>query len=328
MRYARKISQLLLVTAAVFSCVATAQESAGSYPSRLVTVINPFAPGGAVDRDTRLYIQKLSESFGKPFVMDYKSGAGTTIGTGYVAKAAADGYTLLSVTSTFSVNPAIYTKLNFDTERDIAPVSHMYSRAAVLVVHPSFPARNWQEYVAYVKANPGKVNFGTAGGGSIYHIGGAWLHSEIGAKATFVHYKGAGPIMLDIVAGTIDAFPPTVATALPQVKAGKLRVIANMSAARSPLLPDMRTIAEQGLPGFDFTSWGGILTTGGTPAAIINKLSNELAKIAKSPDVLQIAATDGTLMIGSTPEAFQKLIATEIVRWKKVVQENNIRLEE
>ena len=328
MRYLRKISQSLMVIAAAFSCAAIAQESASNYPSRLVTVINPFAPGGAVDKDTRLYIQKLSESFGKPFVMYYKPGAGTTIGTAYVAKAPPDGYTLLSVTSTFSVNPALYTKLTFDTEKDIAAVSHMYSRAAILVAHPSFPAKTWPEYVAYVKANPGKVNFGTAGGGSIYHIGGAWLHSEIGSKVTFVHYKGAGPIMLDIIAGTIDVFPPTVATALPQVKAGKLRVIANMSAARSPLMPDMRTVAEQGLPGFDFTSWGGILTTGGTPAPIINKLSNELARIAKAPDVLQIAATDGTLMIGSTPEAFQKLIATEIVRWKKVVQENNIRLEE
>lgn len=204
----------------------------------------------------------------------------------------------------------------------------MHSRGSMLVTHPAFPAKNWKEYVAYVKANPGKVNFGTSGAGGIHHMGGAWLHSELNAKVTFIHYKGGGPVLLDVVAGRADAYPPTVPTALSQVKAGKLRVIAIMSTARSPLLPDIPTMSEQGLPGFDFSSWGGVLTTGGTPAPIVSKLSNALAKIAKEPDILKVAEMEGTIMIGSTPEAFQRLITEEVRRWKKVVHENNIKLED
>lgn len=324
----RLLRLMLGIAAGCASASSGAQDPAAGYPARPVTIVNPFAPGGPVDKDTRIYAQKLGDNLGKPFIMDYKPGAGSTIGTAFVAKAPPDGYTLLSVTSSFSVNPALYPNLGFDSVRDIAAVSHMYSRGSMLVANPNFPARTWPEYLAYVKANPGKVNFATSGAGGVHHIGGAWLHSEIKAKVTYVHYKGGGPAMLDVVAGTADVFPPTVFTALQQVKAGKLRVIAIMSADRSPLLPDARTIAEQGLPGFDFSAWGGILTTGGTPMPVIRKLSLELAKIAKAPDVLQMAKDDGTIMVGSTPEAFQKLVADEIVRWKKVVQENNIKLEQ
>ena len=319
--------QLFMVLMLCVSLRGEAQESVTSFPSRPVTIVIPFVPGGPVERDTRVWAQKLSTDLGKPFVLDFKGGAGSTIGTAFVAKAVADGYTLLSVSSGFSVNPALYRNLSFDTEKDLAPISHMHSRGSMLVTHPAFPAKNWKEYVAYVKANPGKVNFGTSGAGGIHHMGGAWLHSELNAKVTFIHYKGGGPVMLDVVAGRADAFPPTISTGLSQVKAGKLRVIAIMSMARSPVMPDIPTVSEQGLPGFDFSSWGGILTTGGTPAPIISKLSNALAKIAKEPDVLKIAATDGTIMIGSTPEAFQRLITEEVRRWKKVVHENNIQLE-
>ena len=151
-------------------CLASAQESASAYPSKPVAIINPNAPGGSLDKDIRLYAQKLTENLGKPFVMDFKVGAGSTIGTNYVARAQPDGYTLLGVTSSLSVNPALYPALPFDTVKDLAPVSQMYSRTSLLVVHASFPASNWKEYVAYARANPGKVNFGTSGAGGIYHI--------------------------------------------------------------------------------------------------------------------------------------------------------------
>jgi tripartite-type tricarboxylate transporter receptor subunit TctC len=320
--------QLMMVLMLCFSYPIAAQESVTSYPSRVVTIVIPFVPGGPVERDTRIWAQKLSLDLGKPFVLDFKGGAGSTIGTAFVAKAVPDGYTLLSVSSGFSVNPALYQNLSFDTEKDLAPISHMRSVGSMLVVHPAFPAKNWPEYVAYVKANPGKVNFGTSGGGGVHHMAGAWLHSELKAKVTFIHYKGGGPVLLDVMAGRADAYPPTVSTALTQVKAGKLRVIAMMSIARSSLMPDIPTISEQGLPGFDFSSWGGVLTTGGTPAPIVNKLSNAMAKIAKDPEVIKYAAMDGTIMIGSTPEAFQRLITQEVQRWKKVVLENNIKLED
>ena len=310
------------------SGLALAQESASNYPSRVVTIIIPNAPGGSIDKDVRLYAQKLTESLGKPFVMDFKTGAGGSIGTTYVGKAPADGYTLLGMTSNFSVNPALYAKLPYDPIRDFAPVSQMYTRGSILVVHPNFPANSWSEYLAYVKANPGKVNFGTSGAGGVYHIGGAWLHSEINAKVTFIHYKGAGPLLTDLMAGTVDTFPPSPFMSLGLIKGGKLKPIAMLSAERSSFFPDLRTVAEQSLPGFDFFTWGGIITTGGTPPAIVNKLSGELAKVAKSPDVLKIAASDGTTMVGSTPEAFRNLIASEIVRWKKVVRDNNIKVEE
>ena len=307
---------------------AAAQENAAAYPSKVVTIIIPYPAGGPTDGDTRLYAQKLSEGLGKPFVIDYKAGAGSTIGTAYIAKAKPDGYILGSVTSGLSVNPALYSDLSFDTAKDIAGVSLMHRRSTMLLAHPAFPAKNWPEYVAYVKANPGKVNFGTSGAGGIYHMVGAWLHNEIGGKVTYVHYKGAGPAPLDAVAGRVDVMPSTVYNGLPMVKAGKLRIIAVLSNTRSPLLPDVKTVAEQGVTDFDYSGWGGIITTGGTPAPILNKLSGELAKIARMPDMLKRAAIDGTELVGSTPEAFQKLLVTEIARWKKVAVENSIKLEE
>ncbi len=316
------------LVAALLAGGAAGQESASAYPSKVVTIIIPYPAGGPTDGDTRLYAQKLTDSLGKPFVIDYKPGAGSTLGTAFIAKSKPDGYVLGSVTSGLSVNPALYANLPFDTLKDIAPVSLMHRRPTMLLVHPSFPARTWPEYVAYVKANPGKVNFGTSGAGGIYHIIGAWLHDELGGKVTFVHYKGAGPAQLDTVAGRVDAMPSTVYNGLPMVKSGKLRVIAILSNTRSTLLPDVRTVAEQGLTAMDYSGWGGIITTGGTPVFIVNKLSAELAKIARTPDMLKRAAIDDTELVGSTPEAFHKLLATEIERWKKVAKDNNIKLDE
>ncbi len=327
----RPTTSLSILILACMTCLqgqVLAQENPSAYPSRPVTMVIPYTPAGPVDVDTRVYSQRLSDAMGKPFVLDYKPGAGSTIGTAYVAKAPPDGYTLLSVTSTLSTNPALYPNLNFDTARDLAPVSLMYTRAFVLLVHPDFPAKSWSEYVAHVRANPGRVNFGTSGAGGIYHIGGAWLHSEIKARVTYVHYKGANPVLMDTIAGRVDAIPSTVFNALPHIKAGKVRAIATLSITRSPLLPELRTVAEQGLAGFDYSSWGGILAPAGTPAPIISRLSGELAKIARTTDVIKRGEADGTVMVGSSPQAFRELLAAEIARWKTVVKDSAIVLEE
>lgn len=325
LRYKRALA---LAASVLMTGTGFAQTNAANYPSKPVTIIVPFTSGGSTDVDTRLWAQKLSQALAKPFLVDFKPGAGTTMGTAYVAKAPSDGYTLLSATTTLSSNPALYQQLPFDTAKDLAPVSLMYTRGFVLLVHPSLPASTWAEYVAYVRSHPGEVNIGTSGAGGITHIGSAWLHSEINGKVTYVHYKGSNPQVLDLIAGRVQAIPSTVFQALPLLKAGKVRVIASLSQARSSLLPDVRTVDEQGLAGFDFSGWGGILAPAGTPAVIVNKLSAELAKIAKSPELLQRGQTDGTVMVGSTPQAFLNMLTAEIFRWKTVVTANGIILEE
>ena len=320
--------KLCTVVAALMSCTSAWSQGAASYPSKPVTVIIPYASGGPAELETRLYTTKLTSMLGQPFLIEFKPGAGTALGSGLVAKAAPDGYTLLVVTGSLTVFPALFKDLNFDTVKDFAPVSLMSERTSVLLVTPDFPAKTFPEYLAHAKANPGKINFGTAGAGSITHLAGAWLHGATRTSATFVHYKGTGPIMPDLFTGRIDTTAAGLLASLPAIKAGKVRALALMGEQNSPLLPGVRTIAETGIPGYNYSSWLGFSTTGGTPAAIVNKLSETLAKVAKLPDVAGPLEAQGGRMIGSTPAQLQKLILDEIARWNKVVAESNIKLEQ
>jgi tripartite-type tricarboxylate transporter receptor subunit TctC len=314
--------------AAAFACTSAWSQGAASYPSRPVSVVIPYAPGGPADLETRLYTGKLTTMMGQPFVIDYKPGAGTALGSGYVAKAAPDGYTLLVVTGSLTVFPALFKDLNFDTVKDFAPVSLMSERTSVLLVTPDFVPKTFQEYIAFAKANPGKINFGTAGAGSITHLAGAWLHGATKTNATFVHYKGTGPIMPDLFSGRIEATAAGLLASLPAIKAGKVRALAVMGLHQSALLPGVRTIAESGIPGYNYSSWLGFSATGGTPTPIVNKLSETLAKVVKLPDVAGPLEAQGGRMIGSTPAQLQQLILDEIARWKKVVADSNIKLEQ
>lgn len=305
-----------------------AQGAADSYPSRPVQLVLPFGPGGSSEIEGRLYAQKLTESMGKPFVIDYKPGAGSTIATAYVAKARPDGYTTLVSTIAHALTPAFYGNLTYDPVKDIAPVSLMTKRASALLVHPSLPAKTGADYIAYAKAHPGELNFGTVGAGGSPHLAGAWLHSLTGSKVTFVHYKVTAAMQTDLLSGRIQATTTSVRSAVPLAKAGRVRMLGVTTAERSPLLPDVPTMAEQGAAGYDYSSWLGIVTTAGTPAAIVNKLRAELVKAGNSPEVKEKLADEGTLMVLSTPEAFRTFIESEIVRWKKLVQETGMKLEE
>lgn len=318
----------LLSGALLIQAPVAAQESVAAYPSRTVTVVLPYAAGGPLEPDLRIYLQKLSDSLGKPFVIDYKPGAGTTIGVDFIAKAAPDGYTLGYVASSFGAALAAYPTLSFDPVKDIAPVSLMYKRAIVMLVNPAFPAKTWQEYMAHVRSKPNAVNVGTNGSGGALHLAGAWLHGDMKGDVTFVHYKGVAPMKLDVIAGRVDVMFGSAAGVIGDIRAGKLRPIAVMSRQRSPLLPDLMTISELGIPNFDYADWGGFIAPGRTSPAILGKLSVELGKVVKSYDIVKRAESDGTLLVASSPESFRQTLTSDITRWKKIVQERGIVLEE
>ena len=306
------------------------QSPAGAFPSKPVTIVIAVAPGASADIETRLYMPRLMEGLGQPIILDYKPGAATSIGTIYVARATPDGHTILYASSGFPVYPAFFPadKLPYDPVKDFAAVSLITKRGTLLLVHPSLGVKTFAEYLAYAKANPEKINFGTSGGGGIFHIIGAWLHSLTNTKVTFVHYKGAAPIYVDLLAGRIAAAPAVMFVGLPHVKSGKLIPIANMSAERSRQMPDLRTLTELGVTGYDFASWSGYVAPARTPEAVVNRLSAEFAKVARAPEVIKRMDADGADMIGSTPEQFRQAILNETIRWRRVVQDNGIKLEE
>ena len=307
---------------------AMAQAPADSYPTKPVTMIVPFGPGASTDSETRLYARKLAELTGGNFLVDYKPGAGTTTGTAYVAKAAPDGYTLLSFTSGFTSAPALYKQLPYDPIKDFAPVSLMTKRTIVIASPASAPFRNIAEYITYTRAHPGEINIATPGSGSGPHLNMAWLQGLIGTKVTYVHYKGTAPAMVDLLAGRVHVVATTLNTALPQIKSGKLRAIAIGNAERSPLLPDAQTVIEQGVPGYDYSSPFGFVAPGGTPAAIVNRINAELVKVARAADIVKAVEADGGLLIAGSPEQLRQLIAREINLYRKLAQDTGIKLEE
>ena len=304
-----------------------AQEPVSAYPSRPVTIVSPFAAGGPSDKEVRLETDKMQELLRQPFLVDFRAGAGGTIAASYVAKARPDGYTLLLNLSSFTTTPALFKDLPFDIAKDFAPVSVVSEKPTALVVGASFPAKNIVEYLAYAKANPGKLNYATTGPGSNQHLVGAWLHSFTNTSVTFVHYKGSAPLGLDLAAGRVDVSSTTLLAILPQVKSGKLRALAVTDRSRSKLLPDVPTMMEQGV-NLVYANWTGVLAPGATPVAIVNKLSDAFAKIVRTPDVIAKLEAAGNVPVGNAPAQFKQLIATETVTWQKVVREAGIKMEE
>ena len=321
----------LLVSAFAASSVLVSSLALGQqYPSRPVSVVVPFAPGASGDAETRLYSQKLSQALGQPFVLDFKAGAGGTLGYRHVAKAAPDGHTLLGLSGSFTTLAALKDDLPYDPLKEFAHISLMSKRTTVIAAYPGTPFNNIQEYIAYTRAcaNPGKVNAGTPGVASIPHLSTAWFHSLVNTKVTFVHYKGTSLTLADIVAGRIDVFFGTALAAYGHLKSEKMKLLAIANAERSPLLPDARTAAEQGVTGYEYASLFGMSTTGGTPAAIVNKLSAELASIAKMPDVIKRIEADGGMTVGTSPGEFTRFIEAEIARHRKTAQIAGIKSEE
>ncbi len=302
---------------------------AAKFPVRPVTLVQPFTPGGSTDIEARIYHQRLMEALGQTVLLDYKPGAGSAVGIAWVSKQAPDGYTIVSVTPGLTIIPAfMLDKTPYDAVRDLAPITQMTRRSAFLLVPPSLGIKNFEEYMAYVKANPGKLNFGTSGSGSIFHISGAWLHAMTNTKVVFIHYKGAAPMLADLMAGTIQAAPAPVFVGMSFVKSGKLVPVAYLGGTRYKGMPDLKTVAEQGWPEYEYASWSGFLAPARTPPAIVDTLHAAFARVAKSPEIVAKMDIEGTEMVASRPAEFSKLIALELARYKKIVTENNIKAED
>jgi tripartite-type tricarboxylate transporter receptor subunit TctC len=317
------------------ACAAVAVAAAGvnapvnaqaPYPNKPVTVIIPFTPGSSQETEGRVHMNRLSEQMRQQFVIDFKPGGSTIIGLAHVAKAPADGYTLLLVSASFSLVPLRTVEMPFDPLTAFTPVSLLSKRWGLVVIHPSMPA-TVNEFVAYAKANPGKVNFATNGVGSQQHLTGAWMADVSRTDMTFVHYKSAAQIIPDLLSGRVHLTPVTLTTGIPHIKSGKLKALGMANLVRNPAFPDIPTLAEQGLKDFEYSSWHGMIAPAKTPAAIINLLSAELAKVVKSPEVIKRLENE-TQLVGSTPAEFGRHIATETDRWRKMIKQSGIVLEE
>jgi len=295
------------------------------YPERPIRLIVSYPPGGGTDVTARIIVGKLSEGVGKQFVIDNRSGAGSMIGTDLVAKAAPDGYTLLMSDTTFGIVPGLYPKVPYDTLRDFQPVTQVTSVPVGLVVNPGVPARSVKELVALARAKPGGLNFGSGGVGTPVHMAGELL--KIAAKIDIVHipYKGAGPAFTDLLGGHFQMMFPTLQSAVPHIKSGRLRLLALTTEKRSSAFPDTPTMDEAGVPGVIAVAWFGVHAPRATPKAIIARLHAEVVKVLQDPGVRQRFESEGADIIGSTPERFSSFVANEITKWTRVVKEAGIK---
>ena len=300
---------------------------AQAYPAHPVKIIVPFAPGGPTDAMARILAQKLTEDLGQPFVVENRAGAGGNIGMGMAAKAAADGYTLLMVSSSFVVNPGLYSKVPYDAYKDFAPITLAAASPNLIVVHPSVPAKTIQELVALVKASPGKFSYAQPGIGTTPHLSGELFRLAFGLDIVSAPFSGAGPAITSVLAGhtpvAVTALPPAMA----HVKAGTLRALAVTGAKRSPELPDVPTMAESGISGQEAETMQGLLAPAGTPREIVDRLQREIAKIVALPDIKEKLAAMGFDPIANTPEQFAAYIDAEITRWGKVVRDANLKVD-
>jgi tripartite-type tricarboxylate transporter receptor subunit TctC len=299
---------------------------AQAYPSKTVHLIDGFSPGGSTDIVGRLIAQKLSDSFGQPVVVENRPGATGTVAAEMVAKSPPDGHVMLIVPLTFTVSPSLY-KLPYDPVKDLAPVTLVASAPLMLVVHPSVPVKSVAELIAYAKANPGKLHFGSGGVGSTPHLAGEMLKSMAGIEATHVPYKGGGPALADLAGGQIQFMVENIPSTAPYVASGKLRALAVTDLKRSPVLPEVPTLDESGVKGYQIIGWNGLFLPGGTPRAIVEKLHAEVAKALAAPDVKERLAKMGFEGVGDTPAHFAAFVQAEIAKWAKVVKDANIKVE-
>lgn len=311
------IRMMLLVALTV---LINAETHAQTYPSGSMRIVVPFPPGGGTDILARLLSRKLNESWDQSVIVDNRPGANGTIGAAFVAKASPDGHTLLLVPSGFAVNPSIYPKLPFNSERDLAPVTQLASSPLLVVVHPSLPVKSIKELIALAKARPGQINYASSGNGSPPHLATEQFKYMTGVNLTHIPYKGGGPAAIDLLAGHVSIYFNAILQALPHVKAGRLNGLAVTSGRRFPSVPDIPTIAEGGVPGYDMTNWYGLLVSGGTPKEIVAKLSAEVVRIFNLPDVRERLAKDGAIVVGSTPDEFAAFIRKEISTNAQIVR--------
>jgi tripartite-type tricarboxylate transporter receptor subunit TctC len=294
---------------------------AQSYPSKPIRFVVPYPPGGPLDVIARLLGAKVAESIHQPVIVDNKPGAGGNIGADAVAKSPPDGYTILmGAVATHAINPTLYAGIPYDAARDFIAVTQVASTPNVLVVNPSVPASNVKEFIAYAKANPGKLNFGSGSTGSAGHLAGELFKSMAGVDMVHVPYKGAAPAMQDLVGGQIQLMFDNLASSLTQVRAGRIRALAVTTARRSALAPDLPTIAESGLPGFDISTWFGIFTPAGTPRDIVEKLHAEFTRALADREVRDRMLALGAEPVGNTPAEFAAYIRAEADKYARVIK--------
>ncbi len=318
-----KISQLLIAVSALSMLLCwVAPVSAQTYPSRPVRIIIPLSSGGTTDVPGRIVAQRLSESLGQQFFVENRPGAGGIIGADAVAKAKPDGYTLLLTATPHVITPGLYKSIPYNAVTDFAPVTRIASGPYVLVVHPSLGVNSIRELVALAKAQPGKIDFASSGNGSAQHLVGALFASMAGVNINHVPYKGSGPATADMISGIVKLGFPGTPIAIPHIKAGRLKALGVTTSRRSAQLPDVPTIAEAGVPGYEAIVWVGLLAPLATPREIINRLNSEIVKMLRLPEIEQLLQSSGVDPTPTTPEEFGAYVKSEFDKWQKVVKES------
>ncbi len=308
--------------------VAATGAHAQAFPSKSIRLIVPFPPGGAVDFFARVVQAPLTENLGVPIVIENKAGASGMIGAEFVARAPADGYTLLiGNIASLAINVGVYQKMTYDPVKDFTPIVRTVDVNYVLVVNPAVPAKSLPELIAYAKANPGKVAYGSAGSGSLPHLATELLKAQTGIDAVHVPYKGGGPMVTDLLGGSVQVVIGDQANLMPHVATGKLRALAVAGPQRSPNAPELPTMAESGLPGFDATAWQGVVGPAGMPPDVVRRLNDAFNKVVAIPEVRAKLIAGGVDPVGGTPEAFGSFIRAEITKWSKIARDVGARAE-
>jgi tripartite-type tricarboxylate transporter receptor subunit TctC len=321
-----KSALLALAAALVFAAAPPAH--AEGYPAKPIHFVVPYPPGGPLDAVARLLGRKVSESVGRSVIVENKPGAGGNIGADFVAKSAPDGYTILmGAVATHAINPTLYSHVPYDPVKDFAPVTEVAWTPNVLVVNPSLPVSNVKEFIAYAKAHPGQLNFGSGSTGSAGHLAGELFKSMAGVQMVHVPYKGAAPAMQDLIGGQIQLMFDNLASSLGQIRAGKVRALAVTTAQRSSMAPELPTIAESGLPGFDISTWFGVFAPGGTPRPIVDKLHDEFVRAIDAPDVQATLKKLGAEPVGNTPQQFAAFIHAEAQKYAKVIRASGAKVD-
>lgn len=306
---------------------ATTGAFAQAWPAKPIRLISPYPPGGGNDILGRIISDKMGEGLGQRIIIENRPGANTIVGTELVAKAAPDGYTLILLATPFVTNPSFYPKLPYDTIADFAPVGLIAMSPQMMVAHPAAPVKTVKEVIALAKARPGQLSYGSSGNGSPGHLAGILFSMMAGVELTHVGYKGTSPAVNDVVAGHVPMMMSAMISVIPQVKAGKLRVLAVTTTRRLPILPDAPTIAEAGVPGYEAGFWYGLLAPARTPEAIVRQVNSQIEQVLKQADVLDKLAAQGVEAYYSTPQEFARLIREELPKWAKVIAASGVKIE-
>jgi tripartite-type tricarboxylate transporter receptor subunit TctC len=314
--------------AAAIAALTAATLVSAQYPTKPIKMIVPFPPAGSTDISARAVAGKLGERLGQPVVIENKPGAGGNIGTDVVAKAAPDGYTLVVGTvGTHAINPSLYSKMPYDHLRDFAPVILLSTTPNVLVVPAAFPANSVKDVIAMAKAKPGILTFASSGSGTSIHLSGEMFKSMAGLDMTHIPYKGSAPMLIDLMSGQVNMAFDNLSASMPHIKGGKLRALATTGATRSPALPDIPTVAEAGLPGYESTSWNAVYVPAGTPKEIVERLNREIRAILESPETRRFFAEQGAESGGGTPEQLAAFMRAETTKWSKVVKDSGAKVD-